>query len=420
MKLIAIAATIGLTTMAHASINSSYFESLDVELLHQEEIQNEKKGEAPRFAIPKKMNVGLATHPNWEKSGEGYTWTYQVTAPNAVSLNFAFGDFFLPEGSELNIYSADRSQFIRTFTATDNNVHQELWSPVIMSDDVVIELFVPAAKISEAKLTLTQVGQGFRTFAETTNKSGACNVDVSCKESKGWEKEVNTVAVISTGGSRFCTGFMVNNTSNDKTPFFMTAAHCRINERNAASLVTYWNYQTSSCKGSRDGKLTDFQTGAVHLASYTPSDFTLVKLLTSPKDSWNVNFAGWDATEKVGSPAVAIHHPNTDEKSISFENDPTTLSSYSGSSSPGDGTHVRVADWDVGTTEPGSSGSPLFDLNHRVIGQLHGGGAACGNDLPDYYGRFNTSWKGNGSSKGTRLSDHLDSAGTGRLTTDTI
>ena len=69
---------------------------------------------------------------------------------------------------------------------------------------------------------------------------------------------------------------------------------------------------------------------------------------------------------------------DVDEKSISFENDPTALSSYGGTSSPGDSTHVWVKDWDKGTTEPGSSGSPLFDSNHRVIGQLHGGGAACG------------------------------------------
>ena len=43
-------------------------------------------------------------------------------------------------------------------------------------------------------------------------------------------------------------------------------------------------------------------------------------------------------------------------------------------------THTAQIDWDDGTTEPGSSGSPLFDQNHRVIGQLHGGYAACGND----------------------------------------
>ncbi|VAX42280.1 Lysyl endopeptidase [hydrothermal vent metagenome] len=89
-----------------------------------------------------------------------------------------------------------------------------------------------------------------------------------------------------------------------------------------------------------------------------------------------------------------------------------------GNSVPGDGTHVKVTDWDTGTTEPGSSGSPLFNQDHRVIGQLHGGYAACGNDDADWYGKFSVSWTGSSSSN--RLVDHLDSAGTGSLTADTL
>jgi lysyl endopeptidase len=414
MKIVALVATLGLSLQAFASINTTYFPSLDVKSIHDEEVANESKDVAPRFAVPHSVLISPMKSQNWEKSAQGYTWTHRVTTPNAVSLNFGFSRFNLPEGAELNIYSADRTQFIRAFTYLDNNVNGQLWTPVIMSDDVIIELNVPANLVSEVELELTQVGQGFRTFGQSTLKSGSCNVDVACKESKGWEAEVNTVAVISTGGSNFCTGFMVNNTNNDKAPYFMTAAHCRINSSTAPSLVTYWNFQTSKCGGSRDGKLTDFQSGSVHLATNSRSDSTLVKLNSAPKDEWNVNFAGWDATTAIGTSAVAIHHPNVDEKSISFENDPTALSSYGGTSSPGDSTHVWVKDWDIGTTEPGSSGSPLFDSNHRVIGQLHGGGAACGNDRPDYYGRFHTSYKE------ANFAKYLDAASTGKLTVDTL
>ncbi len=415
MKHLLLATLVGFSFQSFASVTSTYFDSLDVKSIHDEEVMFEQKGVAPRFAVPHEVNVA----PSFEKSGNAYTWTHQVTAPNAVSLNFGFSEFYLPEGAELNIYSADRSEFIRSFTSADNNVHRELWSPVIMTDDAIIELTVPADAIGEVSLKLTHVGQGFRTFGQSTQKSGSCNIDVACTESRGWENEVNSVGVISTGGSRFCTGFMVNNTKNDKSPLFMTANHCRINAGNAATLVVYWNYQTSKCKGARDGRLDNFQTGAVHLASGARSDFTLVKLLQSPNTEWNVRYSGWDASGAVGTAAVGIHHPNVDEKSITFENDPTVLASYGGQDSPGDSTHVRIVDWDKGTTEPGSSGSPLFDANHRVIGQLHGGGAACGNDLSDYYGRFHTSWKGDGTATGS-LKDHLDSGKTGKLTTDTI
>ena len=111
--------------------------------------------------------------------------------------------------------------------------------------------------------------------------------------------------------------------------------------------------------------------------------------------------------------------PDGDEKRISFEDDPVATTSYFSSVSPGDGTHIYVEDWDLGTTEPGSSGSPLFDPNHRVIGQLHGGLAACGNDDPDWYGRFSVSWAGGGTNA-TRLSNWLDPGNTGALTVDTL
>lgn len=419
MKSLAALTIFGLSFSAMASINSSYFQPMDVEALHEQELAREHKGEAPHFAVSQKVLINPSVDSAWEASQDGYVWSHRFTAPNAVSLNFGFTKFKLTPGAKLNIYSADRSQFIRTFTARDNNVNNELWSPVIMSDDVIVEVTVPESEVDNVEIELTHVGQGFRTFGQSTLKSGSCNIDVACEDSKGWEKEVNTVAVISTGGSAFCTGFMVNNTSNDKTPYFMTANHCRINAGNAATLVAYWNYQTSTCGGARDGKMTDFQTGSTFLAAGSKSDFTLVKLNSAPEDKWHVNYAGWDATGSVGTPTTVIHQPNVDEKAISFATMPTVLSSYGGQTSPGDSTHVMVPDYSKGTTEPGSSGSPLFNDQHRVIGQLHGGGAACGNDLPDYYGRMSVSWVGDGTAKGS-LKGHLDSANTGKLMTDTL
>jgi hypothetical protein len=211
---------------------------------------------------------------------------------------------------------------------------------------------------------------------------------------------------------------MVNNTAADSTPYFMTANHCGI-AFNAASLVVYWNFETSVCGGIPDGLLNQWQTGSYHRASYSPSDFTLVELDQDPDPAWGITFAGWDRSGADASSAVAIHHPNCDEKRISFEYQSTTVTSYLGTSVPGDGTHVRVTDWDLGTTEPGSSGSPLFDQNHRVIGQLAGGYAACGNDLSDWYGRFARSWTGGGSSS-TRLSNWLDPGSTGAMSVDTL
>jgi len=276
---------------------------------------------------------------------------------------------------------------------------------------------------------LTHIGYGYRGFGEpvAAPESGACNVDVVCPEGDTWQDEISAVAVISLGGGTFCTGFAVNNTSNDTTPYFMTANHCGITSGNAASLVVFWNYENSTCRpvgsgssgGPGNGSLNQFQTGAFFRSGYSPSDFTLVELDSDPNPAWEVAFAGWNRGSGNASSAVGIHHPNTEEKRISFENQSTTTTSFSGTGQPGDSTHVRVTDWDLGTTEGGSSGSPLFDHNHRVIGQLHGGGAACGNNASDWYGRFAISWNGGGTSS-SRLSVWLDSAGTGATAIDTL
>ncbi len=402
-----------------AQAAQTFFAPLDVNKMHDEEVEREVKGEAPRYAIPHSVTLDAFSDKSWQEEGGMMVWSHRVTAPNAVSLNFGFRRFSLPEGARLDIRSADFAQAIRPFTSEDNNAARELWTPVIMSDDVVLELRVPMDRVAEAELELSTVGQGFRTFAEPTLKSGSCNVDVVCGEGNDWRNEIDAVAVISTGGSKFCTGFMVNNTSGDRTPYFMTADHCRLSSANAASLVTYWNYQKSRCGGARDGALQQFNTGATYLAGSRKSDFALLKLNTPPRAEWKVSFAGWDRSGTDASQAIAIHHPNTDEKSISFEYDPTTVTTYLQNAVPGDGTHIRVTDWDKGTTEPGSSGSPLFNQDHRVIGQLHGGYASCESQTSDWYGRLHTSWEGDGR-PGTRLKDHLDAANTGAMVTDTI
>jgi hypothetical protein len=69
-----------------------------------------------------------------------------------------------------------------------------------------------------------------------------------------------------------------------------------------------------------------------------------------------------------------------------------------------------TVEWDRNTTtEGGSSGSPLFDQNKRIIGQLWGGGASCSNlSAPDYYGRVSSSWLPAGSTNSSQLKFWLD------------
>lgn len=403
-------------------------QALDRQTLLAEDAEREMQpGVAPRFAIPHAVSITPQTDGLWETARDGREiWRSRIHAAKARSINLAFSQFRLPEGAELHLFSEDGEYRIRPFTAADNKPHGELWTPVIQGDTLVLELQVPAEARNQVVLEIGSINYGYRGFFEPAAvRSGACNVDVVCPEGDDWQYPISTVAVISTGGSTFCTGFMVNNVEYDGTPYFMTANHCSINSGNAASLVTYWNYENSTCRvpgspesgGPGDGTLDQFNTGSTFRAALADSDFTLVELDDQPDPSWEVGYAGWDARDQATDWAVAIHHPSTDEKRISFEDDPTSITDYLSDTVDPSQTHIRVEDWDVGTTEPGSSGSPLFSPEGRVIGQLHGGYAACGNDDADWYGRIAYSWD-TGGSAASRLKDWLDPNDTGTLVVD--
>lgn len=398
--------------------------AIDRQMLQNDDDQRSSMGLAPRYAVPNVVNLSTASHGTWEQLDAAWSlWRLRVQAPASSHINLGLAQCKLPSTARLMFYSRDYQNMLRPFAAEDVSPEGELWTPVVGGEEMVIEVYVQTAQVPQVNLNLVHVGSGYRFFGAgpealgTDGGSGSCNVDVVCSQGAAWVAEIPAIAAISTGGSVFCTGFMVNNTAQDGRNFFMTANHCGITSGNAASLVCYWNYQRAVC-GAGTGPLTMFNTGATFRSSYSTSDFTLVELNTTPNPAWGITYAGWNRGTGDATSACGIHHPSGDDKKISFENQATTTTSYSGTATPGNGSHVRVIDWDTGTTEGGSSGSPLFDQNHRVIGQLHGGGAACGNNSSDWYGRFSMSWTGGGSNT-SRLSNWLDPLGTGATVLDT-
>lgn len=396
----------------------------DLDSVRSEDEVREQEGLAPRFAIPTPVMIRPEFFGVWDVEGDSSIWRVRITSPGALSLNLGFSGYHMPPGGELRLFAADGSYALPPFTATHNAEHGQLWTAVVLSDDIVVEAAVPTAVRELLVLELSSINVGYRGFGEPRgDRAGACNIDVVCPEAAGWWNEIPAIGVISTGGSTFCTGFMVNNTAGDRAPYFMTAKHCGITSSNAASLVVYWNFQSPTCGQHGGGSLTQYNTGSTWKAAYTASDFTLVRLNQSPNADWGITFAGWDRRDVNATSIVGIHHPNTDEKSISFSEFDTAVTSYLGNSSPGDGTHLKVL-WESnpnrGVTEPGSSGSPIFDQNHRILGQLHGGYSACGaSDMRDWYGRIFKSWTGGGASN-SRLSDWLDPGNTGAQYVDTL
>ncbi|MDA1313542.1 MAG: proprotein convertase P-domain-containing protein [Acidobacteria bacterium] len=372
----------------------------------------EPPDEPLRFAQPVALDVTPQTHGTWEQlPAGGRLWRLRFHAAGATNLNFGFSRFRLPAGATLHVSSEDRDYYEGPYDYRDMKRHGELWLPVVPGDHAVIEMYVPAVVKYEPELHLTYAGKGYRDLfglkgRPNLAKQQGCNIDVVCPEGDAWRDQIRSVATYTRNGQRVCTGQLVADVPGSLRNFFLTANHCRITEDNADTVVVYWNYQSQSCGDLGGGSLSQNQVGSTFLAASRPEDFTLLELDTPPDAPFNVFYSGWDRSEEPAQVSVAIHHPGTDEKAISFNDDPlTTMDSCINSG--GVDSHWRVDNWELGTTEPGSSGSGLWDAeSKKLIGVLSGGQAACGNQDFDCFGKFSAAWDGDDAA--SRLRDWLD------------
>ncbi len=396
---------------------------IDLDYLAMEDAITDQDSKLPfRFGVEFEESHGL-NEGLWltDPSNEEAIWLLGVHCPGARTINFIFSQYHLVKGASLFIWSANRQQFLGAFNEKNNTDANVLGTTVIAADQVVLELHVPLSRINEVQLEIGTIVHGYRPvlvshFDEDRGPygtSGACNNNINCPVGADWQVEKRAVALILDGGFASCTGALVNNTANDGTPYFLTANHCYGNT--TTSWVFVFNHEASTCTGTT-GPTNQTVSGCTLRAKNAGSDFCLVELSAVPPATYNVQYAGWDASDaNTVSAAIGIHHPSGDLKKISFENEAPALGTWSGAQT------WNVAQWDDGITEPGSSGSPLFDQNHRIIGQLYGGGSACSgaveNGQGDSYGRFGVSWDA-GTSAATRLKEWLDPGNTGVLVLD--
>ncbi|MGV6857492.1 MAG: proprotein convertase P-domain-containing protein [bacterium] len=376
-----------------------------------------------RFAVPRKANITPENSGNWQTLGDGSrVWRERISCPGSTDLNLGFNRFRLPEGASLHVLSEAERYYEGPYGFSDAKKDGQLWLPVVPGSSAVVELFIPAGATGPLDINLSQVGCGYRDMfgrQKSSNlvKQGSCNIDVVCSEADAWRDEIRSVARYTINGSGLCTGTLIRDAEGSGRPFFLTANHCGVDSNSDSTVVVYWNFESPTCGALSGGDLSQNQTGSTFRAARADVDMTLLELSERPASTFNVYYGGWDRSGAVPAGSVGIHHPNGDEKAFSSNNDAlTTVNSCIGSG--GSNTHWQVNNWELGTTEPGSSGSSLWDpAGHRVVGFLSGGSASCSNPAgSDCYGKVSVAWDGN--SPAERLKDWLDPTNTGVTTVD--
>lgn len=394
-----------------------------------------------RFALERPVHLSPESHGSWSSAGGTRVWRIHVVSPGAKSLGLVFGRYDLLPGVKVFVYDPGQRNVKGAFTSENNKDSGILPVGHLAGEELVIEMQVPEHMSSYGELELESVSHaflntGFKSTAADCPAgefgcSQACEIDVNCVEGDHWWPVKSSVVRIYTT-TLYCTGALVNNTSYDGTPYVITAEHCLNQQYYATRSVFQFNYESASCFGE-DGPL-DMSISGADLKVYGDSvDFSLVELSALPPASFGVYYAGWDRTDEQFNGTTTLHHPFGDVKKVSTDVDaPSTPAQpgdvpYSGLEDYHYFSYWWIRQWDVGSTEGGSSGGPLFNQDRKLIGTLSGGNAACGDSIgydaeadrviynpapnyDDYFTRFGMAWDYE-ESKGNALRPWLDPVG---------
>ena len=277
-----------------AQVSSTYFESKDAfksfpELRHTK-IQELTAKKMPPFDIEKLLKEDRETEGMdipfrfghgfdvnytmedgiWEEQGAKRIWSMKIESPGAYSLNFIFDELHLTAGAQLHIFNTEGSMVYGPVTEKQNLTEGIFMTNLIAGDVVVIQISEPAISREKSVLKISRVVHAYKNtfpFTPESNTRAAiynCHNDIACDTA--WTKESNGVArILLFGANHLCTGSLLNNTSQDFTPYILTAFHCIDTEMfsgcpngvlsaNEISKAENWSFQfqykKTTCNGS--------------------------------------------------------------------------------------------------------------------------------------------------------------------------
>jgi hypothetical protein len=335
--------------------------------------------------------LNAASSNEWTTGVDGArVWSLQVTAEGALGARLHIENLSLPGGATLRVYDpAKPSAASHVITSAEVPADRELWTETVFSQDVVLECSVPSGVDSSlVSFKVTALSHIFQMpLLQPNLKEGTCHNDVTCFPDYATEASgVARITFVDSGNTFLCSGCLLSSSTNPDADFFLTAHHCITGQTLASTMELFWFYQTSTCNGTPPtlDSVPHTSGGGSLLATAVGSDFSFLRLnQAAPAGAAHLIWS--TAAPATGEALVGIHHPSGSYKRISF-------GTYYDSDAD-----FWAVQWHSGVTEPGSSGSPLFNSNNQVIGQLNGGfagpGSSCQNpSAADQYGRFDVTF----------------------------
>ncbi len=314
-----------------------------------------------------------------------WLWTAEIRAIDAIGVRLHFTNLAIPRGGQLTAFAPrDPSRLAGPIEGRGPFDAGETWTPTFFGERARVEYLLESGEAGvqpSLPFALTEVLHVYREPSLQPEPEGACYIDSSCVSGiSTLRNAVGRINYVENGGGYQCTGQLLRTVAGDLTPYFSTANHCIASSAVANTAEIYWRFQTTSCNGTPPniGDVSS-STYCSFVATQSSSDSTM--LLVQGALPSGLTWAGWtSAVQPIGTPGIAIHHPQGNAKKAS-------TGVYLPSAGCNDvGTDHFTATWSQGGTDHGSSGGGFFKTaTDQFIGQVHCG-VVCSSTTR--FGRF--------------------------------
>jgi hypothetical protein len=349
------------------------------------------------------VQISFRSMDSAERTADGgMVWTGAVESPGATALRLHFTNFYLPDNAALYIYGLNGEAF-GPYTGLGYTHSGEFWSHTITGPVAYVQLryFGPVSENELRSISFNIEGAGYLSekflipflqhkeiafegisgVREHCPDNEWCVEDAACYSGGAIDDAKYAAAAmqwISGAWIYMCSGGLIADTDEtSQIPYFLTANHCISKSKDAKNLECYFQYLNSTCNPAEcvDPNPTYRTIGADIKDSSRDGDHTLLQLWENPP-AGSV-FLGWNnqpVATSDGTLLYRISHPS---------GSPQAYSEHSVDSQFGYCSGLPIGEFiysydEVGATEGGSSGAPVFNGSGQIVGQLYG---ACGTTL---------------------------------------
>jgi len=328
-----------------------------------------------QYGVELAVGRGLEDSGRWDTvdaTGE-LVWRLELDSPGAFSLGVLFERFDLPPGAHVFLYDPLRRNVLGAYGESTENPNGELAVQPLRGDRLVIEYVEPPGTLARPELVVGTLVHDyldlFNRMMPSTVIEATCLIDINCPIG-ATHQDIKRAVIWMCGGGGCCSGSILNNTSEDSTPYMMTAEHCG----DMSNGFFVFGYERTGCASGTSSQSNSL-SGATRLAVSHLYDGQLYRLNQSIPASFQPFFAGWSLRKPTVGPLFGISHPSGLPKKFQLDWQP-----------PIELPARWNVEYDKGAVQPGSSGSPLFDNDERVVGSCSTGGGGC--SIFSNYGRF--------------------------------